>query len=127
MKGHTDSSFFSYECGAVVSQVGAGVTRLKIGDRVICQHPERFATTFAVPEDLCQPIQDDEDFEGMVGLQAPFCTAILTLRVIGHLGRGEASFLSLEAINKNLLIVSRVFSSMPLVTRLDLPPFKLHG
>lgn len=92
MKGHVDSSFFSQECGAVVTQVGSEVTRLKIGDRVICQHPGRFATAFFVTEDMCQPIHDDEDFEEMVGLQAPFCTAFLTLQVMGRLGRGEASF-----------------------------------
>jgi NADPH:quinone reductase-like Zn-dependent oxidoreductase len=49
MKGQQDSSSYTYEIGGVVLSTGSGVSRLSIGDPVICLNAGRFDSSFHVP------------------------------------------------------------------------------
>jgi len=76
---------FGHECAGVVSEVGEGVTSLKVGDRVgvVPQSPKNpyeiigctrdgaYATKIAVPEDQCLLLPENVSFiQGAVGTDA---------------------------------------------------------
>ena len=112
MKGQQDSPSFSYEIGGVVSSVGAGVSELSVGDRVICLHAGRFDSSFHVPENMCHKLRYEEDFEAVVGSQMAACIALHALRDNGRLSHEEVRVLSLIEYLRYLKDC-RGFSSTP--------------
>ncbi|RYP80513.1 hypothetical protein DL770_006186 [Monosporascus sp. CRB-9-2] len=75
-------------CG-VVERVGAGVSHLSVGDRVVVMAPGHFRTSEIVPSWACQKLLDGEPFDIMSTLPMVFSTALYALRDRARLQAGE--------------------------------------
>ena len=126
MKGQQDSSSFTYEIGGVVSSIGLGVSKLSIGDRVICLHAGRFDSSFHVAETICHKLRDEESYEDLVGSQMPSCAALHALRDNGRLTNGEVRILYLARYWR-YLTVDRGSSSTEWGIALDSQRQGLHS
>ena len=61
-KVDTEDSTCSCECAGLVTGVGANVTDLKPGDRILAMAPGHFATYEQFPEWAVCKLRDDEDY-----------------------------------------------------------------
>lgn len=75
LKVQLDSSTFSHECVGKVTGIGSKVTRVKLGQQVLCLAAGKFSSTFITTEDLCIPLRPDKNVEEVLGLILPYCTA----------------------------------------------------
>lgn len=82
---------FGLEAAGTVSKVGAAVTDLKIGDRVVCLKKHAFATKFTVPAFACAKIPDKLQFDEAGSMVVPYVTSIHSLVNIGGLESGQVS------------------------------------
>ena len=62
-KVDTKSATSSLECGGVVTKIGAGVSDLSVGDRVVVMAPCLFATQERVPRWACAKLSENEDHQ----------------------------------------------------------------
>ena len=74
----------------MVVEVGADVTDLKPGDRVVAMAPGHFATYERFPRWAVQKLQDEEDFVAASTIPIVFSTAIYTLKYRASLQPGES-------------------------------------
>jgi NADPH:quinone reductase-like Zn-dependent oxidoreductase/acyl carrier protein/pimeloyl-ACP methyl ester carboxylesterase len=81
--------FVGDECSGVVERVGPGVTRWKVGDRVIALGAGCFASHLTAPEELLLPLPDAMTFEEAATLPVAYMTAVHALCGIAGLKRGE--------------------------------------
>ncbi len=72
------------ECAGTVRAVGAGVTDLAPGDRVVALAPAALATIAVTRRNAVLKLSPDHDFALAAGMPVAFMTAIYTL---GHLAR----------------------------------------
>jgi len=79
-----------YEVAGTVDEIGAGVTGIAPGDKVIA--PTRFhgyADLVAVPAVQVVPLPDGMSFEEGAAIPVNYLTAILMLEVLGNARRGD--------------------------------------
>ncbi len=82
------------EAAGVIVKLGANITGLAIGDRVMTAHrPDAFAELAALPSDKVQPIPDAMSFEEAAGFRAGFTTAYHGLVQGGRLQAGETALI----------------------------------
>ncbi len=78
------------EAAGIVEAVGAGVTRVKPGDRVIVTpHGGGFAEKCVAPEKLCLPLPDSLSFEQGAGFTVTYATSYHAFRQCTELKPGE--------------------------------------
>ena len=77
------------ECAGVVTVVGAGVTDLQPGDRVLAVGAGCFGSYVTMSADFVVPIPSDLSFEEAATLPVAFITAAFALRHLGRLVGGE--------------------------------------
>ncbi|KAI0476273.1 putative polyketide synthase [Xylariaceae sp. FL0804] len=67
---------FSHEIGGVVQRVGPNVKGLKIGDRVVGFHADKFASVQQVPALTLHKLEPTDDMEVAVGMLMSYATAL---------------------------------------------------
>ncbi|HWT53037.1 MAG TPA: NADPH:quinone oxidoreductase family protein, partial [Caulobacter sp.] len=78
------------EVSGVVSAVGEGVTRFKVGDRVLASTGwGGYAEKLALEEQRCTPIPDDMPFDEAAAFVLTYGTSYYALKDRGHLKAGE--------------------------------------
>jgi NADPH2:quinone reductase len=78
------------EAAGIVEAVGAGVTRIKPGDRVIVTpHGGGFAEKCVAPEKLCLPLPSALDFAQGAGFTVTYATSYHAFRQCTELKKGE--------------------------------------
>ncbi|KAK3342085.1 KR domain-containing protein [Lasiosphaeria hispida] len=80
---------FSHEVGGIVKRVGAGVTGLSVGDRVIGFNADKFSTYQQVPVSLLQNLRNEEDATEALSLLVPYATALHGLETLAGVKSGE--------------------------------------
>ncbi|WP_343717852.1 type I polyketide synthase, partial [Inquilinus sp.] len=78
-----------FECAGTVRRVGAAVTGLKEGDRVMGFAPAAFATHVTVPAQVAMPVPEGIDLAAAATMPVAFITAWYALVHQARLGRGE--------------------------------------
>ncbi|WP_342237095.1 type I polyketide synthase [Inquilinus sp. OTU3971] len=79
-----------FECAGTVRRVGAAVTDLKEGDRVMAFAPAAFATHVTVPAQVAMRVPEGVDFAAAATMPVAFITAWYALVHQARLGRGES-------------------------------------
>ncbi len=78
------------DVAGIVTKVGAGVRRVKPGDRVVAQVATgAFAEQVAAPQARCFVMPDSLDFESGAAMVTPYNTAYVAVVVRGQIKRGE--------------------------------------
>lgn len=78
------------EGAGVAAAIGEGVTKLKVGDRVVAGlRIGGFAQAVNIPEAACRPIPGTMDFAKAAAYPAAYLTAYVALVCRGHLQKGE--------------------------------------
>lgn len=85
-----DFAMLGDECAGQISRVGAGVTRVAPGDRVVAVAPGSFSTYAITRETLVLPLPESESFETATTIPVALLTAIYALRHVGRLRAGES-------------------------------------
>ncbi|BCS03320.1 type I polyketide synthase [Aspergillus luchuensis] len=88
-KTETKDATCALEFCGVVENVGAAVTRVAVGDRVVVMAPNHFRTSEVVPEWSCQKLEENESFEFMCTLPVVYATAIYALHDRARIQPGE--------------------------------------
>jgi NADPH:quinone reductase-like Zn-dependent oxidoreductase len=78
------------ECSGVVTRVGSGVTKYKVGDRVITFRLGCFRNFLRNPEEMFQKIPDDMSFEDAASIPCIYSTVYYSLFDVAHLQNGES-------------------------------------
>jgi NADPH:quinone reductase-like Zn-dependent oxidoreductase len=91
-KGQKSYPFFTVEAGGVVSKIGAKVTGVQAGDRVVCLKPNKFDTTLTVGHRLCYNLRPADTYEDFVSQLHPFTFATYALKNVCRL-RGTDNIL----------------------------------
>ncbi len=87
-KGETD--IMGLECSGVVSKVGAGVSAVGVGDRVMALLPGGgYAEKVVIPEHMAIPIPERFDFYEAAAIPEAFLTAREGLFTLGRLAPGD--------------------------------------
>ncbi|KAL7940024.1 polyketide synthase [Trichoderma barbatum] len=76
-------------CG-IVSEVGPGVSKVTVGDRVIYMSSGCFTTEITLSQVLCVRIDDALTFEQGAGLPCVYATAAMALDDKAHLQKGQS-------------------------------------
>jgi len=77
------------ECSGVISRVGAGVSRLAVGQRCVAFAPAAFAEHVVVPEFAVARMPDGIDPEAAATIPVAFLTAFYSLKHLARLAKGE--------------------------------------
>jgi acyl transferase domain-containing protein/NADPH:quinone reductase-like Zn-dependent oxidoreductase/acyl carrier protein/short-subunit dehydrogenase len=77
------------ECSGVVTRVGPGARRFRVGDRVIAFAPACFATHVTVAEKALAPVPSTVDLEAAATIPVTFLTAWYALVELARLEEGE--------------------------------------
>lgn len=88
--GRHHSDTFSDECSGTITDIGASVTSLAVGDRVYCQSFAKFGNFVRDKALFCQKMEPQDTFEGTATLPIAYCTAIYGLIELGRLKKGES-------------------------------------
>lgn len=86
----TQTGTSAMEFSGVVTAVGADVTHLKPGDRIVVCAPNSFSTTERVPAWTAHKLLPSEDFTVIATLPTIFSAALYALRDRAHLRAGES-------------------------------------
>ena len=88
--GHVTDRAIGSDAAGVVKQVGAGVTRLSVGDRVAVLQRGAMRTTLRVDSSIPQKLPDNISIEDGATLPTVFVTAYHALVEVARLERGES-------------------------------------
>jgi acyl transferase domain-containing protein/NADPH:quinone reductase-like Zn-dependent oxidoreductase len=80
---------FSHEIGGVVKRVGSGVNSLKVGDRVVGFHADKFASFQQVPESMLFKLEDADDMKAAVGMLMSYAAALHGLETLAMIRPNE--------------------------------------
>nr|ADA79525.1 polyketide synthase [Delitschia winteri] len=78
-----------WECSGILTAVGKHVTKLKVGDRVVCHGSGTFSTNSRGPAANVQKIPDSLSFEMAAALPVTYVTAYHSVHNIARLQPGE--------------------------------------
>ncbi len=84
-----DAGLFGLECSGIISAVGEGVTRLKVGDRVMANANGSFRKYITYAAEYVVTMPDGLSFEDAVTIPGPFLTAWYGLVRKGGLKKGD--------------------------------------
>ncbi|KAI0887631.1 putative polyketide synthase [Annulohypoxylon maeteangense] len=87
--GQLVDDFLGCECSGIVTEVGAEVSHLKVGDRVCTWTLGAYCSSLKNPAKLVQPIPDDMDFTVAASLPIVYCTAYYGLVDQARIQKGE--------------------------------------
>lgn len=115
------------ECAGVVSAVGAGVGRVKAGDRVVATAVSgAFAEKIVVPETSAFPIPEGLGFETAAGISITYATSLHALKQRACLTEGEtllvlgaAGGVGLAAVELGKSMGARVIAAASTEEKLD--------
>ncbi|MFE0754602.1 SDR family NAD(P)-dependent oxidoreductase [Inquilinus sp. NPDC058860] len=79
-----------FECAGTVRRIGAAVTGLREGDRVMAFAPAAFATHVTVPAQVAMRVPEGVDLAAAATMPVAFITAWYALVHQARLGRGES-------------------------------------
>lgn len=79
------------ECSGVVTEIGPGVSKHRVGDRVMVCSSGSFATSMEVSEHLCVTAPDTLTFEEAASMPVVYCTVIYSLLDAARLADGMVS------------------------------------
>lgn len=82
--------FLGHDCSGIVSEVGSGVTKLSVGDRVCALGRDTFSTILECPAPMAIKVPDEMSFSDAASIPAVFCTAYYSLVTVARLRRGES-------------------------------------
>lgn len=82
---------FGCECSGVITDVGPGVSKHRVGDRVIVCSSGSFTTSMIVSEHLCVTAPDTMTFEQAASMPVVYSTAIYCLLDAARLTEGMVS------------------------------------
>lgn len=99
-----------FECSGVVTAVGPGVTRHRVGDRVVAASSGAFTTSLRIDERLCFGMPDALTFEDGASMAAVYSTSIYSLMDVAKLSKGMASFRARLRTNRKLTVAYTVGS-----------------
>lgn len=86
------------ECAGVVSAIGSGVKRCRIGDQVCALvGGGAYAEKICVPEEMTMPIPKGFSFEEAAAIPEAYATAYLNLFYEGHLKKGQTVYIAAGA------------------------------
>ncbi|KFY81215.1 hypothetical protein V499_00041 [Pseudogymnoascus sp. VKM F-103] len=88
--GEISDNYLGNECSGVVTDVGANVHHLSVGDRVAAWCLGSFSTRMRNPAHCVQPIPDTMSFSTAAGLPLAYVTAYYGLIYVAHLSKGES-------------------------------------
>jgi NADPH:quinone reductase-like Zn-dependent oxidoreductase len=88
--GHVSDRAIGSDVAGVVKRVGAGVSRVSIGDRVAVFQPRAMCTTLRVDGSLLQKLPRDMSIENGATIPTAFVTAYHALIEIARLKSGES-------------------------------------
>lgn len=116
------------EVSGVVSAVGEGVTRFKVGDRVLASTGwGGYAEKLALEEQRCTPIPDDMPFDEAAAFVLTYGTSYYALKDRGHLKAGEtllvlgaAGGVGLAAVELGKAMEVRVIAAASTQEKVDL-------
>ena len=77
------------EASGVVRQVGAEVTHLRPGDRVIALGTGLYTSRLVTSSKLCFPVVEDMSIEDAATIPVAYATAIYSLLTVGQLERAQ--------------------------------------
>lgn len=78
-----------FECSGLISAVGKGVTRFKLGDRVMALAPACFASHVTVEETGVSHVPDSMDLVAAASMPVAFLTSYYSLHHLARLEEGE--------------------------------------
>jgi NADPH:quinone reductase-like Zn-dependent oxidoreductase len=87
--GHVTDRAIGSDAAGVVKRVGAGVSRLRVGDRVAVLQRGAMRTNLRVDSSIPQKLPDDISLEDGATIPTVFVTAYHALIETAHLERGE--------------------------------------
>ncbi|KAL0934958.1 polyketide synthase [Colletotrichum truncatum] len=79
---------FGLECAGIVSEVGPGVDRLKVGDRVAVISSGSFTNSKTVSQQLCCKMPNNMSFEDAASMPIAYCTAFHAIFNQGNATKG---------------------------------------
>jgi NADPH2:quinone reductase len=83
------------DASGIVTEVGAGVSRIRVGDRVLVQvFSGAFAEFVAAPEQRCFAMADELDFIPGAALITPYHTAFVAAIIRGDVKAGETALVT---------------------------------
>ncbi|KAI0532874.1 polyketide synthase [Xylaria digitata] len=80
----------AFDFSGVVTAVGPGSSRLKVGDRVVAYAPFHVGTTARVPAGCVHPLLNNEEFSVVPTLLVAYATALYALNDRAHLRKGKS-------------------------------------
>lgn len=116
------------EVSGVISAVGEGVSRFKVGDRVLASTGwGGFAEKLALEEQRCTPIPDDMPFDEAAAFVLTYGTSYYALKDRGHIKAGEtllvlgaAGGVGLAAVELGKAMGARVIAAASSQEKVDL-------
>ncbi len=87
--GSDYATTFSHEIGGQVVRIGSGVTSLKVGDRVVGFHVDRFDSYQQVPVSMLQKLEPREDMIEVVSILTAYSTALYGLETLASTKEGD--------------------------------------
>ena len=88
--GEISDNYLGNECSGIVTQVGSGVERLRVGDRVAAWCLGSFSTKMRNPANCTQKIPDTMSFAVAASLPLIYVTCYYSLINAAHLSKGES-------------------------------------
>lgn len=86
-----------YEGSGVITEIGPGVSKFAIGDRVIVSSCGCFKTYARQDQRVCTKIPDSMSFEEAATMSAVYITTIHTLMEVARLRRGQTILIHFAA------------------------------
>ena len=78
------------ECAGYVKRLGPGVTKFKIGDRVVCMSHGTYVNRLQCPADRVHVIPASMSFEDAATIPLVYLTAVYSLYHLGNLREGQS-------------------------------------
>jgi NADPH:quinone reductase-like Zn-dependent oxidoreductase len=82
---------FGYEAAGIVRRVGADVTKVRVGDRVVIHKHKTFSTVMTIAGSFYEKMPDSLSFTEAASMPLVYSTAIYSLIDIGRLQEGQVS------------------------------------
>lgn len=90
------------ECSGIITDIGPGVSRHRVGDRVVVCSSGSFTTSMDVSEHLCVTAPDTMTFEDAASMPVVYSTAIYCLLDAARLAKGMVSTTGQSADDMNV-------------------------
>ena len=105
--------FLGHDCSGIVSEVGTGVTKLCVGDRVCALGRDTFSTIMECNALMAIKVPDGMSFSDAASIPAVFCTAYYSLVTVAKLQRGESVLIHAAAggVGQAAIMIAQVIGA----------------